>query len=84
MGVSSKLLEVKDLRVSFDIQKGTIDAVKGVSFSVAPGEVVAIVGKSGSGKSVIAQSILRILPRNANIDGGEILFKDRFKFYIKQ
>ncbi len=76
MGVSSKLLEVKDLRVSFDIQKGTIDAVKGVSFSVAPGEVVAIVGKSGSGKSVIAQSILRILPRNANIDGGEILFND--------
>ena len=76
MGASSKLLEVKDLRVSFDIQKGKIEAVKGVSFSVKPGEVVAIVGESGSGKSVIAQSILRILPRNASIDDGVILFND--------
>ncbi len=76
MSVSSTLLEVKDLKVSFDLQKGKIEAVKGVSFSVEPGEVVAIVGESGSGKSVIAQTILRILPRNANIDGGTVLFND--------
>ncbi len=76
MGDSSKLLEVKDLKVSFNLQKGQIDAVKGVSFSVAKGEVVAIVGESGSGKSVIAQSILRILPKNAQINDGSILFND--------
>jgi len=76
MSAGSKLLEVKDLKVSFDIQGGKVEAVKGVSFSVEPGEVVALVGESGSGKSVIAQTILRILPRNANIDSGTILFND--------
>ncbi|MEL7429812.1 MAG: ABC transporter ATP-binding protein, partial [Pseudomonadota bacterium] len=70
------ILEVKDLRVSFDIQGGRIEAVKGVGFKVQPGEVVALVGESGSGKSVIAQSILRILPRNGAIDSGSILFDD--------
>ena len=70
------LLEVKDLRVSFDIQGGKVEAVKGVSFDVNPGEVVALVGESGSGKSVIAQSILRILPRNAIIEGGSIILND--------
>lgn len=70
------LLEVKDLKVSFDIQGGRVDAVKGVGFKVEPGEVVALVGESGSGKSVIAQSILRILPRNASIDSGHIFFRD--------
>ena len=72
----SKLLEVNDLKVSFEIQSGKIEAVKGVSFSIEAGEVVAIVGESGSGKSVIAQSILRILPRAAKIDHGSILFND--------
>jgi peptide/nickel transport system ATP-binding protein len=70
------LLKVENLEVSFELQKGSVQAVKGVSFSVEAGEVVAIVGESGSGKSVIAQSILRILPRNANIDGGSIHFND--------
>ncbi len=70
------LLEVKDLKVSFDIQGGRVEAVKGVGFSIEPGEVVALVGESGSGKSVIAQCILRILPRNGSIDSGSILFSD--------
>ena len=70
------LLEVKDLHVSFDIQGGRVDAVKGASFSVKPGQVLALVGESGSGKSVIAQSILRILPRNGKIESGSIVFND--------
>lgn len=76
MGKTDTLLSVENLKVSFDIQGGTIDAVKGISFSVNPGEVVAIVGESGSGKSVIAQSILRILPRNGHINSGAIYFND--------
>ncbi len=70
------LLEVKDLNISFDVQGGRVEAVKGANFSVKPGKVLALVGESGSGKSVIAQSILRILPRNGNIDSGSILFND--------
>jgi len=76
MKKTGNLLEVRDLKVSFDIQGGRVDAVKGVSFNVEAGKVVALVGESGSGKSVIAQSILRILPRNGRIDSGSILFND--------
>ena len=76
MGNAESLLSVRDLRVAFDIQGGSVEAVKGVSFDVTPGTVVALVGESGSGKSVIAQSILRILPKNGNITGGQILLSD--------
>jgi peptide/nickel transport system ATP-binding protein len=68
------LLQVRDLFVSFAIQGGRVEAVRGVDFSMYKGSVVALVGESGSGKSVIAQSILRILPRNGSIDSGQILF----------
>ncbi|MEM7214793.1 MAG: ATP-binding cassette domain-containing protein, partial [Pseudomonadota bacterium] len=76
MSNAESLLSVRDLRVSFEIQGGSVEAVKGVSFDVLPGQVVALVGESGSGKSVIAQTILRILPRNANIEQGSILLRD--------
>ena len=70
------LLRVEDLKVSFSVQSGRIDAVKGISFDIKKGKTLALVGESGSGKSVIAQTILRILPSNGNIDGGRILFFD--------
>ncbi|MEM7069326.1 MAG: ABC transporter ATP-binding protein [Pseudomonadota bacterium] len=76
MEKAESLLSIRDLRVSFDIQGGSVEAVKGVNFDVAPGRVVALVGESGSGKSVIAQSILRILPKNGHITDGQILFRD--------
>ena len=76
MGEAENLLSVRDLRVSFEIQGGSVEAVKGVSFDIRPGKVVALVGESGSGKSVIAQTILRILPKSANIDGGSIILRD--------
>ncbi|PCI04379.1 MAG: ABC transporter ATP-binding protein [Hyphomicrobiales bacterium] len=70
------LLKVDDLRVSFDVQGGSVEAVKGISFEVKNGSVLALVGESGSGKSVISQAILRILPDNGRIDSGKILFCD--------
>lgn len=60
--MSKKLLQVKDLRVSFITGEQEFEAVKGISFHVNEGETVGIVGESGSGKSVTARSIMRLLP----------------------
>ena len=56
------LLEVDDLSVRFDSDEGSVHAVDRVSFSLEPGEVLAMVGESGCGKSVTAMSLLRLLP----------------------
>ena len=70
------LLTVRDLKVTIDVDAGTVKAVDGVSFRIAQGGIVALVGESGSGKSVVAQSIMGILPRIARVESGEILFRD--------
>lgn len=70
------LLEVKDLRIEFNVPGGSIEVVKGVSFSIPAGKTVALVGESGSGKSVISQAAMGILPKAGTITGGEILFYD--------
>ncbi len=72
----SDLLQVRDLKVEFDLPEGVIRAVNGVSFNVRAGSVVALVGESGSGKSVVSQSIMGILPDTARIAGGQILLSD--------
>ncbi|MFP6837415.1 MAG: ABC transporter ATP-binding protein, partial [Pseudomonadales bacterium] len=56
------MLQVEDLRVEFDTYGGTVQAVRGVSFSVDSGETLAIVGESGCGKSVTVQSIMGLIP----------------------
>ncbi|UQS24919.1 ABC transporter ATP-binding protein [Amycolatopsis thermalba] len=62
------LLEIKDLRVSYR----DVDAVRGVNLTLAPGETLGVAGESGSGKSTVAMSVLRLLPRSARVTG-EIL-----------
>jgi peptide/nickel transport system ATP-binding protein len=69
-------LSVQNLAVDFNLHGNPISALKDVSFSVNPGETVALVGESGSGKSVSAQAVMGILPRVAEITHGQILFAD--------
>ena len=61
------LLSVRDLRVVFKMAAGEIEALHGVDFDIQPGSTVALIGASGSGKSVTAQAVMGILPANARI-----------------
>lgn len=70
-----KILEVKDLHVSFHTYAGEVKAVRGVNFHVNRGEAVAIVGESGCGKSVTAQSLMKLIPMPpGEIKSGQIIF----------
>lgn len=75
MKEAGKILEVRDLAISFNTYGGSVKAVRGISFDLYEGETLAIVGESGSGKSVTIRAILGILARNAVIEGGTILYR---------
>ncbi|MDQ0224158.1 ABC transporter ATP-binding protein [Metabacillus niabensis] len=82
-----KILEVKDLNISFHTFAGEVQAIRGVNFDLYKGETLAIVGESGSGKSVTSKAIMHLLPpSNSEIKKGEILFegKDIAKLSDKQ
>ena len=69
------LLKISDLRTSFFTSDGEVRAVKRVTFDIANGQTVGLVGKSGCGKSVTALSILQLLPKGTGrIVGGELAF----------
>ncbi|MDW7738631.1 MAG: ABC transporter ATP-binding protein [Bacillota bacterium] len=73
-----KLLEVDNLHVQFKTYAGVVEAVRGVSFELDTGEVLAIVGESGCGKSVTAQSIMRLIPEPpGKITNGKVMFDGR-------
>jgi len=72
------LLEVKNLKIQFDTEEGTVYALENVSFHLNKGEILGIIGETGSGKSVTASAINRILPvPPARIVNGEIIFQGK-------
>ena len=74
---AAPLLEVRNLRVEFPTRRGTLVAIDDVSFSIAPGEVLGVVGESGAGKSLTGAAIIGLLEPPGRIAGGEILLSGR-------
>ena len=72
MNPQTPLLEVRDLRLEYATSRGPLRAVDGISFDVAEGEALGIIGESGSGKTSLALTLMRLLPRNATLLGGSM------------
>lgn len=71
--MSESILQIRDLRVTFNTQVGELKAVRGIDVDVAPGEILGVVGESGSGKSVSFLAAMGLLPSSATISGSVML-----------
>jgi oligopeptide/dipeptide ABC transporter ATP-binding protein len=71
------LLTIDNLSISFQVQKETLKAVRGISLTLEKGEIVGLVGESGCGKSVTAKSILNLIGHPGRIDQGEVLYNNK-------
>lgn len=82
----SNVLEIHNLETSFFTKAGEVQAVRNISFSVEEGEITAIIGESGCGKSVTALSILNMLSGKGKVKSGEVIFKEKdiLKYSEKQ
>ena len=78
------ILEIKNLKVSFEIMGERVDILRGVNLSIGKGEVVGLVGESGCGKTLTALSIMRLLPQNASIIDGDIYLEDTNLINLKK
>jgi len=77
--MSEPLIEVKDLRVEFDVRAGIVKAVDGLTMTIYRGQTVGVIGESGCGKSMTARAILQMIPKPGKITQGEILYYRRIK-----
>lgn len=67
------MLDVKSLAVDFYLPSGKVTALKDISFTVSPGETLALVGESGCGKSLTALALMRLLPAQAGVSAGDVV-----------
>lgn len=70
-------LSVRDLSIEYQAQRGRVQAIRSVSFDLAPGETLALIGESGSGKTTLGLGIVRLLPAMAEISAGRIVYRRR-------
>src|SRR5947207_3014072 len=75
--MSDPVLSVRDLKVDFPTRRGVLHAIDGVSFDIAKGEVLGVVGESGAGKSVTGAAIIGLIDPPGRIAGGEIRLSGR-------
>jgi peptide/nickel transport system ATP-binding protein len=75
--VTAPLLEIRDLHIYYETQRGFMKAVEGVSFTVEPGRHLGLIGESGCGKTTTGRAVMRVMPRNGRIVKGEMRFKGR-------
>ena len=73
--MNDTILDVRDLHVEFPLASGLVRAVDGASFDLRRGEALGLVGESGSGKTMALRALVGLLPRQARLAGGEILFE---------
>ncbi len=73
--MSESILEVRDLTINFSTFAGTVHAVRNVSFDLKRGEVLALVGESGCGKSVTCRAVMGLLAKNAEVKNGSVIYK---------
>ena len=81
---SENIVEINNLSLGFDIDERFYPAIHSVNFDIKKGKMHAIVGESGCGKTMTVMSILRLLPKNAKITNGEILFEDKNLLELKE
>jgi len=74
---TNELIRISNLKVTFPLDEGTVQALDGIDLSIKKGKVVGVVGESGCGKSITARSIIRIIPPPGKIDEGEILLRTK-------
>ena len=77
--ISEPLIEVKDLRVEFDVRAGIVKAVDGLSMTINRGKTLGVIGESGCGKSITARAILNMIPKPGKITSGQIIYHRRLK-----
>jgi oligopeptide/dipeptide ABC transporter ATP-binding protein len=75
--MSEPLIEVKDIRVEFDVRAGIVKAVDGLSLTINRGKTLGVIGESGCGKSMTARAILNMIPKPGKVTHGEILYYRR-------
>jgi oligopeptide/dipeptide ABC transporter ATP-binding protein len=82
--MADAVLEARDLHTSFFTKEGTVKAVRGVSFRLEPGKILAVVGESGCGKSTLALSLLRLVPFPGKIIRGDVRLNGRALFQLSE